>query len=112
MRRGVARTRRDDPSARWSAVHEEVAREVEELVTRGLVGVDGPPCAEDLVAREDDDGLGRHVRREPARGQSVDLVREAEGPGNGDAVAEIAGVAVPARPLRDAWIVEVDRDLE
>lgn len=91
---------------------EQIAREVEELVPRRLVRVDGAACGEDPVAREDDDALGRDVRREPAFREGLDLVREAERPSRRDASAEVVGIAVPARRRRDARVGEVDGGLE
>ena len=61
---------------------------------------------------DDDHALRRDVRGEAAFEQIPDLALEAERPRDRDALAKIVGVARPSGLLRDAVVVEVDRDLE
>ena len=104
----VART----TAARRAAVEIEIADEIEQLVPDGLVGGERRTGGEHAVLADHDDALRRDVRGEAARQELADLVLEAEGARDGDALAKVVGIAAPARLLRDAGVVEVDPDLE
>ena len=90
----------------------EVADQVEQLVPDRLVRGERRTGREHAPLADDDHALRRDVRGEPAREELAHLVLEAERPRDGDAIAKVVGVAGPARVLRDAGVVEVDRDLE
>ena len=62
------------------------------------------------VGGNDHDARGIDVSGEAATRELVDLARQGEGAGRGDALDEVGGVSLPGGLGREAGVVEVDTD--
>ena len=112
VRRGVPGPVRAREPARRTAVEVQVASQIEQLVPRRLVGLEGSSGGEHATGPQDDHALRRHVRGETAGEQLGDLALEAERSGGRDPRPEVVRRAVPAGDAGQRRVLQVDLHLE